>query len=242
MESDAKAYSQLNKMQYDMGCNFIRSLNLSKGAKVLDMGCGTGEVTKFIADVVGHDGEVVGVDPDEARIRTAQEKFTDVKNVRFQVGNSVIGFPHDNDEYYDLHFSSFVFQWILGEEKKLYIEKARQCLKPGGRIAINTALNTILPLPEGFQNSLELLGEDEYKWLVQDVGPFNSVETNIFNHIAHYASFNEFAAWFKASTHTELDQAKDRDKEFLARTTSAEADGRLRFEFIDGGIQIIGVK
>ena len=244
MESDAKAYSQLNKMQYDMGCNFIRSLNLSKGAKVLDMGCGTGEVTKFIADVVGHDGEVVGVDPDEARIKIAQEKFKDVENVKFVVGNSVTGFPHDNDEYYDLHFSTSVFHWVPPEEKKLYVEKAYQCLKQGGRIAILAALKFDNPMPvlEGLKISVGLLTEEEYKKLVKDVGQFTNLKTNITSFVSRFASYDEFAAWFKASTHEEVDPAKDWAKEFLARFTSTEADGRFKFEMKDLGIEIVGAK
>ena len=242
MESDAKTYSQLNKLQYDEGCNFIRSLKLSKGSKVLDMGCGTGEVTKFIADVVGRDGEVVGVDPDDARIKIAQENFNHVPNVKFLVGNSVTGFPHDNDEYYDLHFSSNAFHWILREEQKLYIEKAYQCLKPGGCIAILALLKTPLPIPEDFENSVELLGEEEYKHLVEGLGRFKNVKTNIISSISHFASFDEFAAWFKASTHKDLDQAKDWTKEFLSNNTSTEADGRLRFEWKDCTIEIVGVK
>ena len=242
MESDAKAYSQLNKMQYDMGCNFIRSLNLSKGAKVLDMGCGTGEVTKFIADVVGHDGEVVGVDPDEARIKIAQEKFKDVENVKFVVGNSVTGFPHDNDEYYDLHFSTNAFHWVLGEEKKLYVEKAYQCLKQGGHIAILAPLNAHMPVPEEYKNYVEALTEEEYKQLVKDVGRFIIVKTNITSYISYFASYDEFAAWFKASTHKEIDPTNDFSKEYLARFTSTEADGRFKFEMKDLGIEIVGAK
>lgn len=31
--------------------------------KVLDMGCGTRRVSKYIADIIGPDGQVVAVDP-----------------------------------------------------------------------------------------------------------------------------------------------------------------------------------
>ena len=239
MESDAKAYSQLNKPQYDAGCDFIRTLSLSKGAKVLDMGCGTGELTKFIADVVRPGGEVVGVDPDEARIKIAQEKFKDVENLEFVVGNSVTGFPHDNDEYYDLHLSSYVFHWVLGEEKKLYLQKAYQCLKPGGRIAIQALLN-IVTLPDDLKDLVEFLREEEYKELFEYGGQFSKVKTEITNRVSHFASFDEFAAWFKASTHQQLDQDKDWAKDVLAKYRSIEADGRVKIK--DLLIQITGTK
>ena len=67
MEYNAWAYDELSKPQIEAGCKFINELNLSVGNKVLDMGCGTGNITKYVADIVGSDGQVVGIDPDVAR-------------------------------------------------------------------------------------------------------------------------------------------------------------------------------
>jgi tRNA A58 N-methylase Trm61 len=43
----------------------LQSLDASPGDKVLDFGCGSGEVTAEIARLVGPDGTVVGVDSSE---------------------------------------------------------------------------------------------------------------------------------------------------------------------------------
>ena len=180
MDSNAKAYGALSTPQYDMGCTFLRVLNVSRGDKVLDMGCGTGELTKFIADLVGGDGEVVGVDPDEARIKLGQENFKDVANLAFLVGRSESGFPHDNDEFYDLHLSNCAFHWLMRDEKKVYVRKAYQCLKPGGRIAIQTRLVGD-NLPEALKDSFDPMGKEEYEQLLQDFGPFSHVKTKITN-------------------------------------------------------------
>ena len=60
--NNATQYSALqSKMQFKGGC----LLNIKPGHKILDMGCGTGELTRFLAELVGENGEVVGVDPDE---------------------------------------------------------------------------------------------------------------------------------------------------------------------------------
>ena len=66
---------------------------------MLDMGCGTGNVIKYIADIVGSGGQVVG-------IKIATEKYKDVSHLEFHVGNSVTGFPHDNEPYYDVLIST----------------------------------------------------------------------------------------------------------------------------------------
>lgn len=148
--------------------------------------------------MVGHYGEAVGVDPDEVRIKVAQEKFKDEEKVKFLVGNSVTGIPRDNNEYCDLHFSP-VFNWIVGKEKKLYIWKAYHCLKHDGRIAVDAGLNPVMPATV-FRNLEEFLGEEQYKQLVEDDGQFINARTNIVSHINYFAPFREFAAWFKVST------------------------------------------
>ncbi|CAB4015520.1 Hypothetical predicted protein [Paramuricea clavata] len=138
MEDNAKAYDQLlSKTQYESGCKFISEfINLCPGDKVLDMGCGTGQITKYIADIVGPDGQAVGIDPDTARIKIAEEKYKEASHLQFHVGSSVTAFPHDNELYYDVHLSTSAFHWLSNEEKPIYIQKAYDCLKPGGRLAI----------------------------------------------------------------------------------------------------------
>ncbi|CAB4038113.1 Hypothetical predicted protein [Paramuricea clavata] len=103
MEKDAKAYDEMSEPQVETGSQFIRELSLSQEDRILDMGCGTGNLTKYIADIVGANGEVVGVDPDVARIEIAKEKYKAVSNLHFYVGSSVTRFPHDSVSYYDLH-------------------------------------------------------------------------------------------------------------------------------------------
>ena len=60
----AETYSKVNAFQVELGKQLINLLGVKRGDKVLDMGCGTGEITSFIADQVGEEGEVIGVDPD----------------------------------------------------------------------------------------------------------------------------------------------------------------------------------
>ena len=123
MEYNAWAYDELSKPQIEAGCKFINELNLSVGNKVLDMGCGTGNITKYIADIVGTNGQVVGIDPDTARIKIAKEKYKEVNNLQFHVGSSVTGFPHNNEPYYDVHISTVAFHWVPNEEKPFTYRK-----------------------------------------------------------------------------------------------------------------------
>ena len=40
----------------------IRQLNLAKGERILDIGCGPGFLSESIAEIVGHHGAVIGID------------------------------------------------------------------------------------------------------------------------------------------------------------------------------------
>jgi SAM-dependent methyltransferase len=95
------------------------------------MGCGTGHLTKYIADIVGPGGQAVGIDPDAERIKIAEEKYKAVGNLQFCVGSSAIGFPNANKPYCDVHISTNAYHWVPDDEKRIYIQKAHQYLKAG---------------------------------------------------------------------------------------------------------------
>ena len=135
--TNADEYSKHHDVQLSVGKKLFSSLNIIRGdsMKVLDMGCGTGELTAFIAETLGENSEVVGVDPDLERINKAIGKQDTRKNLTFTHGDSSSQFPHYNEPYYDIHFSNLVIQWLNPQEKELFFQTAFKILKPGGRIA-----------------------------------------------------------------------------------------------------------
>src|ERR1043165_8911921 len=54
---------------------------LKPGMKILDVGCGTGSITRDIAAIAGPSGKVVGIDNTEKFITAGKENFADVKNM-----------------------------------------------------------------------------------------------------------------------------------------------------------------
>jgi len=53
---------------------FLRDAGISSGMRVLDIGCGMGDVTMIAAQLVGSAGQVTSVDLDQASIETAQRR------------------------------------------------------------------------------------------------------------------------------------------------------------------------
>ena len=71
-----KPNDKLSKPQTELGCKYVSELNIPGGANVLDMGCGTGHVTKYIADIVGSAGVVVGVRLKESKLFKCSQTST----------------------------------------------------------------------------------------------------------------------------------------------------------------------
>jgi ubiquinone/menaquinone biosynthesis C-methylase UbiE len=53
---------------------FLRQAGVSAGMRVLDLGCGIGDVSLIAARIVGPRGSVTGLDPDSAVLETAQAR------------------------------------------------------------------------------------------------------------------------------------------------------------------------
>ncbi|XP_028400780.1 uncharacterized protein LOC114523917 [Dendronephthya gigantea] len=197
MDFNAQAYDELSKMQFNAGCQFVNRIGISLGDKVLDIGCGTGKVTKYIADIVGPDGSVTGIDPDASRIQIAAENFKDVRNLQFHVGSAATGFPHESEAFYDVHMGTNSFHWVSDDEKKVYLEKAHRSLKPGRKLAILCGEK-----PVGVEKSIfgpHMLTYDGYLKLFQDSGLFTDVVIKKDLHVKRFETLEEFKPWYEAS-------------------------------------------
>ena len=154
IKRNALLYSQANYPQLQCGKRLALTAGIRHGDKVLDMGCGTGEVTAILAKMVGKETPVTGVDPDQERIKLAVEQHSGVhQNITFISGDSSSQFPYFDKQYYDIHFSNFVFQWLNTDAKEKFLKTAFQILKPGGRIAIQSHEGdnaTVMELAEKF--------------------------------------------------------------------------------------------
>jgi ubiquinone/menaquinone biosynthesis C-methylase UbiE len=74
-------------------------LEVRKGSRVLDVGCGTGDDVLALAQIVGETGWAVGVDNSEKLIAEARKRAEDAKlPVEFKVGDA-----------HKLEFSDYLF-------------------------------------------------------------------------------------------------------------------------------------
>jgi ubiquinone/menaquinone biosynthesis C-methylase UbiE len=67
----------------------IALMNLQPSDRVLDLGCGAGWATRMLAQRVGEQGQVVGVDVSDEMIRRARVNVRDAENVLFVWGSAM---------------------------------------------------------------------------------------------------------------------------------------------------------
>ena len=135
VDSAAEGYKQTSlSVQNVEGETFILTdVCPQAGDAILDLGCGTGELSAFLAGLVGPQGRVIGVDPDKERIQLAQQSHSQIQNLSF-VEASAANFPGIGSESYDIIFSSHVIHWI--RDKQQVFKDMYESVKIGGKIAI----------------------------------------------------------------------------------------------------------
>ncbi|XP_065843469.1 nocamycin O-methyltransferase-like [Oscarella lobularis] len=111
------------------------ALQPKPGDRVLDFGCGSGNVTVDLARRIGPTGFLVGVDPDEDRVSFAKKRFHNDENVRI-----VRGSIDEAVEFgpFDVINSTMVLFWISPDKYDAILQKIFDLLVPGGRFGFTT--------------------------------------------------------------------------------------------------------
>jgi len=106
----------------------VRLMAPTRGASVIDVGCGTGEAIRYLRRSV-KGGLLAGLDLSPRMIETARRKFGEAPGVEWRVGDAeCIPWP---DSTFDLAMATFTIHHCLHPEQAL--AEIRRVLRPGGR-------------------------------------------------------------------------------------------------------------
>ena len=104
----------------------------SRGARCIDVGCGFGETTQQLAELVGPQGFAVGVDSSPRFVEDATREAREggVENVAFEIADAQTA---DWEPIYDYAFSRMGTQFFAAPVPAM--RAIRGALKPGGTLA-----------------------------------------------------------------------------------------------------------
>jgi SAM-dependent methyltransferase len=108
-------------------------VGLRDGARIVEIGCGNGNVSCWLAEQVGPRGSVVGIDNSPGQIEQAQRQADTrgLRNVEFRVGDA--GSPRLPEEDFDIAYARLILMHLADPGKAL--GQMRQLVRPGGRVA-----------------------------------------------------------------------------------------------------------
>ncbi|MDH5546164.1 MAG: methyltransferase domain-containing protein [Gammaproteobacteria bacterium] len=155
-----------------------------QGLTVLDLGCGTGRDVFLLSQLVGQDGQVMGIDMTDEQLEVAR-RHTDTQMQRFGYDRSnvsfVKGYIEDLEaadiasESVDLVVSNCVVN--LSPEKEQVFKEIFRVLKPGGELYFSDVFCD-RRLPQACREDQVLLGEclggamyiEDFRRLVANLG------------------------------------------------------------------------
>ncbi|NOY52148.1 MAG: methyltransferase domain-containing protein [Deltaproteobacteria bacterium] len=120
-ENDAIVQRSASEVLFDL-------LDIQPNDNVLDLGCGTGHISKVIRAKTS--GKVVGVDPSEGMIEKAKEKYSN-QGITFRNCHAE---ELDYKNEFEIVFCNSAFQWFKDHKKALV--SCHNALKNKGKIAI----------------------------------------------------------------------------------------------------------
>ncbi len=126
--------------------HIIDVCEIKEDAKILDIGCGIGRISRPFTRFLNNKGEFIGFDIIDDGVKWCKARYSDFSNFKFEyyplkndlynlsVDNSAsnFSFPYE-DNYFDLCLSISVFTHMQKEEVENYFAQVSRVLKPGAR-------------------------------------------------------------------------------------------------------------
>ena len=149
--------------QKNMLGSYLEEIEFPANARVIEIGCGTGPVSRRLA-AWPNVAQVVGIDPSSIFIEKARQLSADLKNLTFQEGYA------NQVRFADSHFDVAVFHTTLCHlsDPKGALQEAHRLLKPGGYLAIFDGDYASTTLGTGDLDPLQLCANSFREFFIHD--------------------------------------------------------------------------
>lgn len=153
MKWDAERYEMTHVPRADAGLELMEMAKIKDSDSILDIGCGTGNLTLELGRKASR-GRVVGIDPSAEMLAMAGKRAEGTENMVFlKMAAQELDFASE----FDLVYSNSSLQWI--HEQAGVIGLAYKALRPGGRIVVQLpAKDFCWPVMENINSAISALG------------------------------------------------------------------------------------
>ena len=162
--------------------SLINTMNPSPNQKLIDVGCGTGDIAKIFLNNVNKDAQITCVDPNIGMVNKGKEKLKKFKNIDWIIASAEKLPLTDNS--YDFYTISFGLRNTANLNESL--NEAYRVLKPGGRflcLEFSKIQNSNLDyLYKNYSKIIPFIGKivmgekEPYEYLVKSIEKFVNQE------------------------------------------------------------------
>jgi ubiquinone/menaquinone biosynthesis C-methylase UbiE len=126
LEMQANLFEPLTKQT-------LLNAGLKTGMSCIDIGCGSGSVTRLMAKIVGESGRVVGVDIDDRYLEYCNRSISSRQNVEF-IHDDICKSHLGSKEKFDIVYSRFTFHHL--PDRKEAVRSMKRLTKKHGIVMI----------------------------------------------------------------------------------------------------------
>ncbi len=129
MAWNPETYNQFKSERFTPFYDLLALAKVKPGLEIIDLGCGTGELTSKLAHAMP-ESRVLGIDSSEEMLNDSKAFAND--RLRFE--RRSIEEQMESDQKFDLVFSNAAIQWV--EDHESSFSKIISMVKPGGQLLI----------------------------------------------------------------------------------------------------------
>lgn len=206
---NAQNYAENSTVQTLWAIDFIKRMRLQGVKRLLDLGCGDGRITAYLAKMLPN-AQIIGLDPSE-------EMITQAKALQYKENLSNLSFVQGDAESYsfptafDAIVSFSCIHWIPNQP--LLMSTLASHINKGGTLCflcapqvehnLNSVLNTAIQLPQwkdrfvNYTDSMYLLTPDQWTHLLKQAG-FTLQRIELVTSRIPFSTVEKFSDWIAA--------------------------------------------
>jgi ubiquinone/menaquinone biosynthesis C-methylase UbiE len=159
---DAARYQEKHSFVWRYGASLLELLNPQPGERILDVGCGTGQLT---AEIARAGAQVVGLDYSEDMLSDARKNFPDLE---FVLGDAS---RFHFDQPFDAVFSNAALHWVKDADGA--VASVARALRAGGRfVAEFGGKGNIATVQAALRAVLGPSADEQSPWYYPSIGEY----------------------------------------------------------------------